>query len=1667
MARKDKGLHERAQKAVVEFNELYGIFEQYKAGVERDASLASDQVNIAFAEEIRTSIRITLRELDAWDGQTRTGKKVIRHWTERIEQIEKSSEAIRNDSTYLFLVNEYFPNQNISAEDELGDDDGPMKANMFQTPLGMWFENREIIKDADGNSLSLEWLFEFAKNDRKGFLTQETLSLLRDKGVKLSKLELTELQFELLIDTEVFAPFVEALLAEDERVQSKSFDEITDSERKEVIFENGGETFTVQDLIDTVGLVKSGLFEFSEMMDVIEQFDGKIRKEIIDIMEIELDELLKDDEDMRQDINFLRKQHMGTYQPSSGIDDDEIEDKDELDPDAVRRYVVGDIHGNFEQFIALEEQIKRENPDGNYEIYAVGDLMDRGPQSYEMFSHFKDNSDKLKLVLGNHDLFYRDGLMSHAVLQDQGFATFRNALVSISNGSVFIPQNFPDGDAELSERLDELTESISIDRLTNKAINDNEVHDMFWLLLQEDPELFAEVDALYQEFRPTWEGQENRVQGAFFNHVMNNYEDLYNDLRKYMGEAFPNIMSDYFGDERIEIMKEAYGMDDSVPASAVISKIFYNMLGEFREYFNSASLEVEIDGVYMSHTGAEFSDFAELGEDALINFLQDRGGDQLPKDHPKYRKNSIISGFVQDQLTSTGAMRAYGHCTRSEARADEVVCVIDGRKVSVNLDANGGALTDRTTDKGIRCMEIGTDRILLVNFHKVIIEKDAMNYTLEGTILHDPTDEIENSMGLAARLDHLPESMELARHAAWEEDLGEGLDFHERAYTLEDLIRHVDAVTSNPRDFEYVRKILDDNKVKIDEEIFAAIKKEWGSKVSRNQYKEFRRAVGLPEIATVLETEFEPLELTEENLATEILPGGYTARNFAEDLMALVDGRTDLHFSMPKPDGGEYTPEEIAIFLNDIYDGNNPDVKLTDDVLDLVDRFIQQQRQEETETSVSDDSSYKGTFTNDELNGLIGPHLEALLHNCKGVCDGTINGGKMELRFVSEAFEKVNVIINGKDSMDRDPKTNKPNPFKFTMQQIDSMKEDFVGCAKSIEAFGNGLGNPEAKSKAMEYSEYIKIVAEIEYENWYEKVEKDMKQHEKANPKEAEQNADKPFPWLMNEDVLAILEEKGIPQEKVLDMALDEIYSILENASDGKYTREKLMKQDEKLMNMIGFDEEKFLNTPIGKIVEAQRNMSAANEFSGDHNLILGRLRKGQFETLQKILGFSKVKSKSTDKNAEEKPAPSKDGGRNQIAELLNHGGLAFFKVKAGCDLADAIDNMEPDAIRAIFVELKNLKDTGKIYDWLEETFGVTGQTFEQYLQEQAEKIPGFSREKAIELAMADTGLAEEVLLKMKMGEIDKVIEKNKRKETLGERLNTMTVEEFLQEFETLHPESREHNIQVMCLSTGLVEETLLTVKIDAVKQLIEEKERSGDTTLGEALQIFKAKAMFRGDLDVSTSEHMLRFVEQTGISEFQLRGMKMRDIYKIIDERMEKDDENDKGGADIDPAQFDGSRPARTETPEVDEQHENVIDGEAVELDVSPETDVLLLVDKQLEVQMEASKKESAMGQTDTVTPDESYSIDNLKGANKEAFYAVMSYVERIGLTSEQLANKSGLKEVLNTLLNDSRLEPPKSEFVKALANKYNLAIKVKRDSGNFTVEEVTVLEKGKNIEN
>lgn len=75
-----------------------------------------------------------------------------------------------------------------------------------------------------------------------------------------------------------------------------------------------------------------------------------------------------------------------------------------------RTIVIGDVHGCFEEFQELLELVQWQPED---ELVSVGDIVDRGPGSQELYEFFRDTPNA-KVLMGNHERKHARGVLSYS-----------------------------------------------------------------------------------------------------------------------------------------------------------------------------------------------------------------------------------------------------------------------------------------------------------------------------------------------------------------------------------------------------------------------------------------------------------------------------------------------------------------------------------------------------------------------------------------------------------------------------------------------------------------------------------------------------------------------------------------------------------------------------------------------------------------------------------------------------------------------------------------------------------------------------------------------------------------------------------------------------------------------------------------------------------------------------------------------------------------------------------------------------------------------------------------------------------------------------------------------------------------------------------------------------
>ena len=72
----------------------------------------------------------------------------------------------------------------------------------------------------------------------------------------------------------------------------------------------------------------------------------------------------------------------------------------------MNNYVVSDIHGNAERLEALLFLLRRKHPVGDYKLYILGDLFDRGDESQKVLSIVLANQGNIEVLKGNHEWLF-------------------------------------------------------------------------------------------------------------------------------------------------------------------------------------------------------------------------------------------------------------------------------------------------------------------------------------------------------------------------------------------------------------------------------------------------------------------------------------------------------------------------------------------------------------------------------------------------------------------------------------------------------------------------------------------------------------------------------------------------------------------------------------------------------------------------------------------------------------------------------------------------------------------------------------------------------------------------------------------------------------------------------------------------------------------------------------------------------------------------------------------------------------------------------------------------------------------------------------------------------------------------------------------------------------
>ncbi|RYD97634.1 MAG: metallophosphoesterase [Sphingobacteriales bacterium] len=76
----------------------------------------------------------------------------------------------------------------------------------------------------------------------------------------------------------------------------------------------------------------------------------------------------------------------------------------------MKTFIIGDIHGCYDELIALTAQLGLSDAD---RLIALGDIVDRGNQSKEVYEYFKKRPNSI-VLMGNHERKHQKGILSYA-----------------------------------------------------------------------------------------------------------------------------------------------------------------------------------------------------------------------------------------------------------------------------------------------------------------------------------------------------------------------------------------------------------------------------------------------------------------------------------------------------------------------------------------------------------------------------------------------------------------------------------------------------------------------------------------------------------------------------------------------------------------------------------------------------------------------------------------------------------------------------------------------------------------------------------------------------------------------------------------------------------------------------------------------------------------------------------------------------------------------------------------------------------------------------------------------------------------------------------------------------------------------------------------------------
>lgn len=76
----------------------------------------------------------------------------------------------------------------------------------------------------------------------------------------------------------------------------------------------------------------------------------------------------------------------------------------------MRKFIIGDIHGCYDQLIELTQKIGLTDNDW---LISVGDIVDRGNKSKEVYQYFSNRPNSI-VLMGNHERKHQNKILNYA-----------------------------------------------------------------------------------------------------------------------------------------------------------------------------------------------------------------------------------------------------------------------------------------------------------------------------------------------------------------------------------------------------------------------------------------------------------------------------------------------------------------------------------------------------------------------------------------------------------------------------------------------------------------------------------------------------------------------------------------------------------------------------------------------------------------------------------------------------------------------------------------------------------------------------------------------------------------------------------------------------------------------------------------------------------------------------------------------------------------------------------------------------------------------------------------------------------------------------------------------------------------------------------------------------